>query len=748
MKQTKRNKSKRPGPGGSRIARQLAFAIIIFSSLITLVVTSFQLYNDYRRDLKQIKNYFNLISESYIESLTKSVWMYDESQILTVLEGLLKLPDIEYLNIQTDSEYAWSSGYPRSRHVIQKSFPLIFTHQGRKYPIGTLSVTASMDNVYGRLIDKALTILFTNALKTFLVAGFILMIFQFMVTRHLTDLAAYVSRIDIKSRFDGFHLKRKASRKKEDELDQVAQAINRMHADLFLSIEQLKKNEAKYRELVQNAGSAILRITSDGTITFFNEFSQTLFGYSSDEMLGRNIFTTIMPEHTETGEIKKQILNPHVHPVIEIQNIRKDGTRLWVSWSSSGIGDESGTISEILCVGIDITKRKQAEAEKNELQSQLRHSLKIEAMGTLAGGIAHDFNNILSIIIGNAELAMDDLPEWNSAGNNLNEIITASLRARDIVQQLLSFTRKMDQKKKAIEINAIIEESIRLLRSSLPSSIDIRADIPRRPAIIMADSSQIHQVIINLCTNAAHAMQDSGGIMNVELSEIQINSETAPGYPDLKPGRYAQLIVRDTGHGIRPEIIERVFDPYFTTKEVGKGSGMGLSVVHGIVKDHDGGIRIISEPGKGTTIEVVFPFSEAEMAPDEMKSDELPTGSERILLIDDENAIIKIGRRMLEKLGYRVTAKTNPEEAVELFRLNPEQFDLVITDMTMPKMNGAQLIAAIREIRPSLPVILCTGFSEKIDRKKASQIGIRHYIEKPLVKRDLAILVRDAIDGE
>jgi nitrogen-specific signal transduction histidine kinase/ActR/RegA family two-component response regulator len=383
--------------------------------------------------------------------------------------------------------------------------------------------------------------------------------------------------------------------------------------------------------------------------------------------------------------------------------------------------------------------------ESKRLQLQLQQARKMESFGTLAGGIAHDFNNILGIVIGNTELAMDDLPKWNPARLNLEEVLTASFRARDVVRQLLSFARGTKLEKEPINIAQIIQESLKLLRSSIPTSIELRQNIPKDIDTILANPTQINQILINLSTNANHAMPD-GGILEISLMNVELDEKRAAQYPDLTPGRYVNIKISDTGQGISVEEMDRIFDPYFTTKEVGQGTGMGLSVVHGIVKSHEGSISVESKYGKGTTFSIFFPVVKKQAVIETETVEKLSTGNERILFVDDEKSILSAGQKSLERLGYKIEVNLNPVEALELFRANPDQFDLVITDMTMPKMTGDQLAQEILKIRPDMPIILNTGFNEKIDEEKAKQVGIRQYIEKPLNRTILAKMVRKVLD--
>ncbi len=394
--------------------------------------------------------------------------------------------------------------------------------------------------------------------------------------------------------------------------------------------------------------------------------------------------------------------------------------------------------------------RERVEKERMGLEEQLRQAQKMEAIGTLAGGIAHDFNNILAGILGYAELASLDIPEGSEAKINLQQSIKSTYRARDLVQQILAFSRQSKQERKPLDIRPIIKEALKLLRASLPSTIEIRQNIEADWGAIEADPTQIHQVLMNLCTNAAHAMSEDGGVLEVSLTKFDMDAGTSGVNSEIEPGPYLKLRVSDTGSGMPPEILSRIFDPYFTTKETGKGTGLGLAVVHGIVKSHRGAITVSSEPGKGTTFDIYFPRGDIIQAPSELERIEpLPLGGrERVLFVDDEKAIVDIGQKLLERLGYEVVGRTSSVEALELFRAKPESFDLVITDMTMPNMTGDKLARELMGIRPDIPVILCTGFSERITEEKAKLLGIREFVMKPLVMKDLAKSMRRALDRQ
>ncbi len=440
--------------------------------------------------------------------------------------------------------------------------------------------------------------------------------------------------------------------------------------------------------------------------------------------------------HCPNAKLVDKDGNPKGVHVWQTQNPK---TKKWYINYDRAIEWTDGRIVK-LQIASDITELKRMEEE-------LRQAHKMESIGTISGGIAHDFNNILGIIIGNTELAIDDIPQWSPAYNNLQEIKTAGMRAKDIVNQLLSFSRKSEQTKKNIRILPIIKESIKLVRSSIPATIDIKMNAGDIQGIINADPTQIHQILINLCTNAAHAMDEDGGTLTIHLSEIELDDPTPLEFQDIGPGKYVQLTITDTGTGIEDSIIDKIFDPYFTTKEVGKGSGMGLAVVHGIVKSYNGSINVYSEPLKGTTFKILFPSADEASFKEEKSPDINLAGSEKILFIDDEEALAKMGAEMLKRMGYDVVYHTSSIHALDLIKNEPDKFDLVITDMTMPGLTGDQLTKKILEINPDMPVILCTGFSHKIDSGASHEMGIRKYVEKPLNRKQLAAAVRKVLSN-
>jgi len=529
------------------------------------------------------------------------------------------------------------------------------------------------------------------------------------------------------------------------EFETLALAANRMIRERHEAEAALRNSELNYRELVQSANSIIMRMDTEGKVIFFNNYAQKFFGYDRDEIIGKNVIGTIVPPRDRAGfDMSAMIKDIGTHPeryvANENENIRRNGEHVRIAWMNKAIEDDDGRVREILCVGIDVT-------EKWQLEKRLAQSQKMEAIGTLAGGIAHDFNNILSAIIGYTELTLIDLPPESSVRNNLKQVLKAGSRAKELVQQILTYSRQKERERQPVKMNLVVNEALKLLRASLPSTIQMHNSIQSNLAV-MSDPTNIHQVIMNLCTNAAYAMQKDGGLLEVSLSDVELDEDFAKQHPGITPGKFVELTVSDTGHGMTPEVLDRIFDPFFTTKKKGEGTGMGLAVVHGIVKSHGGALTVESYPEKGTVFKAFIPAIESEWVPQNESADLMVTGSEHILFVDDEAFQADIAQKMLSRLGYRLTTRTSSTGALELFRQSPQEFDLVITDMTMPHMPGDVLARELIAIRPDIPIIVCTGYSDRIDGEIADRIGIRQLVMKPVVMKEIAQTIRRVLDED
>ncbi len=549
--------------------------------------------------------------------------------------------------------------------------------------------------------------------------------------------------------FLGVHRVRQSRHWPEDTLMllKITSQILSTFLDRKRAEKEIQERETKFKALFEAVSDLIFTQDLAGRFLSFNPALVQLLGYGPEELIGRPPSDFMKPELKPLfySEYLKEVLEKGHHQGTSLY-FAKDGRKVYIEYQSVLVRPE-GAAPFISGIGRDVTEKILSKRKIQGLQEQILQSKKMEAIGTLAGGIAHDFNNILGIILGNAELALEDVPEWSPIRHNLEEIQTASLRARDVIKQLLSFSRKTEHARSPLKLSALIKETIKLLRATIPANIAIHTRIDEDTDPVLANPAQMHQVLINLCTNASHAMQDLGGTLTIALSNQDIDTPMVVGSVSLGPGRYVKLTVSDTGPGIKAEYMDRIFDPYFTTKEAGKGTGLGLSVVHGIVQNHRGLITAESRPGKETVFSIYLPAFTGKLKPPTKKSERLPTGSERILLIDDEMFIVETCVQLLERLGYRVQGRTDPLDALALFSRDPFAFDLVITDMTMPHMTGDRLSEKILAIRPDMPILLCTGFSHKIDADTVAKLGVRGYLEKPMNRMELALAIRKALDG-
>jgi PAS domain S-box-containing protein len=510
----------------------------------------------------------------------------------------------------------------------------------------------------------------------------------------------------------------------------------------------LRESEERYRLTLEGMVDAVsIQGIGNARYLYVNKAFCDITGYALEEIVGKTPSELNLPLTPEDQDSYLGcILERSGREQQEIQYRMKNGRILYALLSCTPVqyrGEDCAVV-----VMTDITALKQSEQNKKRLEIQLAQAHKMEALGTLAGGIAHDFNNLLTAIMGYTEIAKLNISEPDKIQKSLNDAIRSCKRAKDLIGQILAFSRHAEAKYALVNLNYVIGESLGMLRAMLPSNIEIRQNLAI-PGKVMADPSQMNQVMMNLSINAAQAMDEHGGVLEVSLERVSVD-ETAGHFLELTAGPYLKLTVSDTGQGMTPDIVDRIFEPYFTTKKRGNGTGMGLSIVHGILKRHGGAITCKSIQGKGTTFEIYLPEAVAKEETTELPPVEagIPTGTESILFIDDEPDLVEVARGLLEALGYKVTATNNSTEALEFLRSAPSRFDLVVTDMTMPEMMGDKLAQKMVEIRPDLPIILYTGYSEHITEKKAKSIGIRELVMKPFEMKDMARIIRKVLDAK
>ncbi len=510
----------------------------------------------------------------------------------------------------------------------------------------------------------------------------------------------------------------------------------------MVDITDRRRAEEEVRRLsvaIEQAAEGVIVTDTEGVIQYVNPAFETLTGYTRGEAIGRTpgFLKGGPPDDASFRNFAATVKGGDIWKG-RLATRGKNGKLIQVDTTISPLVASTGKLMGYVALGRDVTEAVRMEA-------QLRQAQKMEAIGTLAGGIAHDFNNILGAMLGYAELARFKTADVK-IHSYLDQILTACDRARDLVRQILSFSRQQETEKRPMAVTPIVKEAMKLLRSSLPATVEIRQTYQNRHDTVLADPTQIHQVLMNLCTNALYAMRNQEGVLEVRLEE-KVLADTVPECDrERKGGAYLQLVVRDTGEGIDPAVQDKIFDPFFTTKKAGEGTGLGLSVVYGIVRDCGGEIFVDSEPGHGTTFTILLPLVAADGRRDELTPAVLPRGRGRILFVDDEAPIASLGQEMLTSLGYEVAVRFSSHDALAAFRAHPDRFDLVITDMTMPNMTGAGLARELLKIRPGLPVILTTGFSERINAEEAKQLGIRAFLMKPVSLADLAQAVKRVME--
>jgi len=530
----------------------------------------------------------------------------------------------------------------------------------------------------------------------------------------------------------------------QEALEAQAAVLEEKLEELQKTQHLLLKSERKFRAIFDQSFQLMAVLSPDGSLLEANQATLEVCGAAATLPIAKPFWDGewLMFSADLRGKAREALSEAAAGRFVRFEaDLRNGNKNRYFDFSLKPILDETGSVQQIIQEGRDITDLK-------KLEKELRHSQKMEAIGTLAAGIAHDFNNILTAINGFTEITLMKLDKDSPLQKNLNQVHDAGMRASNLVRQILTVARQSEQELKPVVLSEVVQDVLKLLRSTLPTTIDIRCSIADGCAdgAVLADPTQLHQVLMNLGTNAFHAMRAQGGTLTVALDRLQLQPSAMLGaLAELTPGPYAQLTVADTGHGMEGAVLERIFDPYFTTKKAGEGTGLGLAVVLGIVRHHGGTITVESRPGAGTTFQVLLPLTDPTLAL-ERGDERVPEGTERLLFVDDEESLVVLGKEMLETLGYTVRTASRSREALEIFSLNPGEFDLVVTDLTMPGLTGVELAKKLRELRADVPLLLCTGYNDLRPDAHDIERLFCDVVAKPYVVRSLASAVRRAID--
>lgn len=688
----------------------------------------------------------NLQEHAEIQSvlLAKTLWDINFAMTAMQMESILLIPNVSGVRVvefTTDTvlEQGTLPEMDETNDYLLHQMPIIYEAPSKKHQVGYLTLVADITEIYTPLGQTLFRDLFLLLLLILVIVASAVWANKRIIGRPLAFFLQAIRTED-----------KEKSRKQidwevEDELGTVIRAYNKLLANVDEAQLAVQESEEKFRNVVERANDGIVILQND-VISYANAKAAEIVGYQIEEVLNTPFLSLISPN--EQPKVMERYQRRHagedVISVYGTELLHKDGKIVFVEINTALL-TINGVASSLVIVR-DVSARKEEEQARRELELKLQQAQKMEAIGTLAGGIAHDFNNTLGAIIGYTEMARREVVDASKLGQHLDKVLVASLRAKDLVGQILAFSRQAESEKKYILPHQIIEEVAQLLRSTIPSTISIELDLDDSCGMIKADPTQFHQIVMNLCTNAYHAMEAGGGVLRISLKRKEITLEDLFDEPTLVAGRYVELTVQDTGVGIDPADQKRIFDPFFTTKEVGKGTGMGLATVHGLVKNHGGTISCTSEKEKGTQFQVLLPEKRKQAEPVTENNQVLPLGSEHILYVDDEPFLAELGKQLFESLGYTVTAETSSRHALQLFRDQPHRFDLVITDQTMPELPGTELAGELFAIRPEIPIVLCTGYSSIVDRKDALAQGIKEFVMKPMVMNEIAPLIRRVLD--
>lgn len=747
----------------SRLSRRLFLYMAVCAIFSSLFITVVHMVINHWKVHEDIETTLSYIDESYLAGMAANVYTLDKEQIHLQMKSILNFPYITFVGIiekRSDGTNEFFEGEKRENWDLIRTYPLAYKSPSQAlFGCGTLKVGLDYKPAHDEILQEGLVVLGVSLTG---LAGFcfcLFLIIHFSLTRHLGAISEYMGRLNL-NELD-FPLQLQRVRRKggeKDELQELAESLNTMRIRLkeglaaqgkrATELGEYARSQRLYNHIISSTTDLMSYVDREYRYQAVNNAYLSAHDIKSEEIVGTKVEKFFSPAVFQKM-VKVNLDRSFAGELVQYQ--------AWFDYS--GVGrrfkdvvyqphfDEAGEVLGTVVSVRDLTELKNFELESQKLRDRLQQANKMESIGNLAGGIAHDFNNMLSSILGFTQLSLEEVDKGSILEDNLKEVYTASKRAKEVVKQILTFARQSEEKLQPILIKRVVEEVYNLLRSSFPSSIEIKTMLTSK-AHVMGNTTQLHQVIMNVCTNAAQAMSEKGGVLEIRLDDYRFGEEKEELELQLSSLEYVLLKISDTGIGIKPEIMENIFEPYFTTKRPGEGTGMGLAVVNGIVESYGGWIKARSTPGVGTVMSIYLPVTESMDEGLGLEKENLPRGKEHILVIDDEKPVVRTLSRLLESLGYHVEATTDCHEALKLFKEKKESFDLIITDFTMPGLTGDKLALEIFKIRPGMPVIICSGYSNRMDSKSAKRLGIASFLNKPILKAELARQVRKAIDAK
>jgi PAS domain S-box-containing protein len=739
------------------IARRLMITTALIGFLITLVTISIQAYFQYRSDIENIEAQFRQIGDSHLSSVSSVVWALDELLIKLNMTGLLGLPAIEYLEVSSSGGARWVAGKKIDGEAIVRDFALTNLRSGIETKFASMRVEASLTRVYAGLVRHTLQSLLSTGLLIFCVIGAIYVLFRRTVTRHLDSLAGFAGAIDLDKEIPRFKLDRKKSNSNRDELDTVVDAINDMVQKVIETSEGLRESEGKYRASFDTAHDAIITTDAGGIIVNWNTAAENIFGYDRSEVIGQSVdlLGTAADKSKAERAGRKWYDGPsgrNGETVIETTALTSLDVEVHVDVSTSSwiVNNQKHLTITIR----DVTRRKKAEEHQASLAEQLRQAQKMEAVGQLTGGIAHDFNNILAIVMGNLEIGIDMIGKESKAYEYFDMAMKGSERAATLTKRLLGFSRKESVETRVTLVNEFILDLKDLVERTLTSAISVETWLADDLWPVIINPHELEEALLNLAINARDAMPN-GGLLTIETENKVLDDHYMKTHPGGMTGEFVMITVQDSGTGIDAEHLEKVFEPFFSTKETGKGTGLGLSMVYGFVQRSKGHIDIYSEVGEGTAFRIFLPRVTVELSSSSKKEEAVkpaPEGTETILIVDDERSLLRVTEVFMASLGYKTHTAGNGREAMEIID-SEKPVDLVFSDVVMPGgIDGYHLANLAREKRPEIRILLTSGFTPKkkyndFDRYSFDQKLRDNLLTKPYNRYELAMALREALDA-